>query len=64
MTSVVAPKSWIRLMAIKKQNNSHTTPPQIHIAFIMPRPKGIGSRYKSGTGNNQGRQQTTPRDNR
>ena len=51
-------------MAIDKQNNSHTTPPQTHIAFIMPRPKGIGSRHKSGTGNNQGRQRTTPRDNR
>ena len=30
----------------------------------MPRPKGVGSRHKSGTGNNQGRQRTTPRDNR
>ena len=40
------------------------TPPQNHIAFIMPSFKGIGSRHKSGTGNNQGRQQTTPRDNR
>ena len=30
----------------------------------MPRPKGIGSRHKSGTGKNQGRQRTTPRDNR
>ena len=29
----------------------------------MPRPKGIGSRHKSGTGNKQGIKQTTPRDN-
>ena len=30
----------------------------------MPRTKGIGSRHKSGTGNNWCRQQTAPRDNR
>ena len=30
----------------------------------MPRPKGIGSRQNIGTGNNQGRQRTTPCDNR
>ena len=29
----------------------------------MPRPKGIGSRHKIRTGENTGRQQTTPRDN-
>ena len=52
------------LMAINKQNNRHTTPPQTHIAFTMPLPKGIVSRHKSGAGNNQGRQRTTPRDNR
>ena len=52
------------LMAIKKQNNRHTTPPQTNIAFTMPLPKGIVSRHKSGAGNNQGRQRTTPRDNR
>ena len=52
------------LMAIDKQNNRHTKPPQTHIAFIMPRFKGIGSRQKSGTGNNQGRKRTAPRDNR
>ena len=51
-------------MAIKKQNNSHTTPQQTHITFIMPHPKGIGRFHKSGTGKNQGRQQTTPHDNR
>ena len=38
------------LMAIDKQNNRHTTPPETHIEFIMPRFKGIGSRHKSGTG--------------
>ena len=51
------------LMAINKQNNRHTTPPQTHIAFIMPRFKVIGSRHKSGTGNNQVRQQMNPLDN-
>ena len=51
------------LLAVNKQNNSHTTPPQTHIAFIVPRPKGIGSHQKSGTGNNQGRQRTNPRGN-
>ena len=30
----------------------------------MPRPKGINSFHKSGTGNNQGRQRTTPYDSR
>ena len=30
----------------------------------MPSTKGIGSCHKSGTGNNQGRQRMTPRDNR
>ena len=58
MTAVVAPKFGSRiLMAINKQNNRHTIPPQTHISFIMPYFKGIGSRHKSGTGNNQGRQQ-------
>ena len=47
-----------------KKNNRHTTPPHTHIAFIMPLPKGIGRCHKSGTGNNQGKQQTTPYDNR
>ena len=51
-------------MEIHKQNNSHTTPPQTHIAFIVPRFKGIGSFHKSGTGNNQVRQQTNPWNNR
>ena len=65
MTSVVAPKVGSHLlMAINKQKNRHTTPPQTHIEFIIPRFKGIGSCHKSGTGNNQGRQRTTPRDNR
>ena len=52
------------LMAINKKNNRHTTPPQTHIAFIVPRFKVIGSRHKSRIGNNQGRQRMTPRDNR
>ena len=51
------------LMAIKK-NNMHTTPRKNHTEFIMPCPKGIGRCHKSGTGNNQGRQRTTPHDNR
>ena len=51
------------LMAIKRQNNRHTTLPRTHIAFIMPHPKGIGSRHKSWTGNNQGRQRNNPCDN-
>ena len=51
-------------MAIDKQNNRHTIPPQTHITFTVPRFKGIGSFHKSGTGNNQGRQRTTPQDNR
>ena len=65
MTAVVAPKYGSHLfLSIKKQNNSHTTPPQTHIAFIVPLPKGIGSRHKSGTWDNEGRQQTNPHDNR
>ena len=51
-------------MSINEQNNRHTTPPQTHIAFIIPRPKGIGSRHKSGTGNNQDKQIMTPHGNR
>ena len=51
-------------MAIDKQNNRHTTPPQNHIVFIVPRFKGIGSCHKSGTGGNQGRQRTTHHDDR
>ena len=31
------------LLVINKKNNMHTTPPHTHIAFIMPRPKGIVS---------------------
>ena len=65
MTEVVAPKIWPSSFdGHQQQNNRHTTPPQTHIAFIMPRPKGIGRYHKSGTGNNQGRQQKTPHDNR
>ena len=65
MTAVVVLKSGSHLlMAIDKQKNSHTTPPQTHISFIVPRFKGIGSCHKSGTWNNQGRQRTTPHDNR
>ena len=51
-------------MAINKQNDRHTTPPQTHIAFIMLRPNGIGSRQEIVTVNNQGRQRTTPCDKR
>ena len=49
-------------MAINKKNNRHTTPPQTHIALIMPLSKGIGLFHRSGTWNNQGRQRTTPCD--
>ena len=52
------------LMDINKKNNRHRISPQTYIVFIMPYTKGIGSRHKSGTGNNQGRQRTTPCDNR
>ena len=52
------------MMAIDKQNNRHTISPQTHIVFIMTRPKGIVICHKIETGNNQGRQQTNPRDNR
>ena len=48
----------------KKLNNRYTISPQTHIVFIMPRPKDIGSCHKNVTENNQGRQRTTPRDNR
>ena len=34
--------------------------PPLNNSFIIPRPKGIGSRHNSVTGKNQGRQQTTP----
>ena len=52
------------MLAINNKNNRHTTPPQTNIAFIMPRPKSIGSHHKSGTRNNQGRQKMSPFDNR
>ena len=52
------------LLDTNKQNNRHATPPQTNIYFIMPRTKGIGSRHRSGTGKNHGRQQTSPNDNR
>ena len=48
------------LMDTNKKIPVKKKPPQTHISFIMPRPKGIGSCIKSGTGNNQGRQQTNP----
>ena len=51
-------------MAINKQNNRHRILPQTNILFIMPLPKGIVSRHKSGTEKNQGRQRTTTRDKR
>ena len=44
-------------------NNRHIISPKTHMVFIVPRPMGIGSLHKSGTGNNQGRQRTTPSDN-
>ena len=52
------------MLAINKQNNRHTTPPQTNIEFIMPLPNFIVSLHKSGTWNNWGRQHITPRDNR
>ena len=52
------------LMAINKQNNRHKTAPKTHIAFIMPRSKGIGRCHKSGTGNYRCRQQGNDHDNR
>ena len=46
------------MMAIDKQNNRHTTPPQTYIVFIVPRSmKGLGRCHKSRTWNNQGRRQ-------
>ena len=46
MNSVVAPKIGSHLLLdIIKQNNRHTIPPQTHISFVMPRPKGVGSRH-------------------
>ena len=53
------------MMAIDKLNIRHRISPKTHILFVMPRPKkGLGRCHKSGTGNNQGRRRTTPRDNR
>ena len=53
------------MMAIDKWNIRHRISLQTHILFVMPRSKkNIGRCHKSGTGNNQGRRQTTPRDNR
>ena len=64
MTAVVASKSWRFPFVLHQQKNSrHTKPPQTHISFIVPRPKGIGSRHKIKTGNNQVRKQITPHDN-
>ena len=65
MTAVIAPKSWLLTFfwPSTTTNNRNITPPQTHITFIMPRPKGIGGRHKSGTGKNQGRQLTTHCDN-
>ena len=51
-------------MAIDKQNYRHTISPKHYIVFIVPRPMGIGSCHKSGTGNNQGSQQMNPCNNR
>ena len=53
------------MMAIEKQNIRHTISPKTHTLFIIPRSKkGLGRCHKSGTGNNQGRRRTIPRDNR
>ena len=48
-------QTWLQLLpkkngfhlffAINKQKNIHTTLPHTHIAFIVPRPKGIRSHY-------------------
>ena len=51
------------MVAINKQNNRDTTPPQTRIAFVMPCPKDIGTYHKSGTRNNQVKQQKTTCDN-
>ena len=65
ITAVVAPKRWLSPFdGHQQQKYRHRTPPQTHIAFIMPRPKGIVVCHKIGTGKNQGGQRTTPRDNR
>ena len=46
MTAVVAQKVGSHiLLAINKKNIMHTTTPQTNIAFIMPHPRGIGSRH-------------------
>ena len=43
----------------------HTISQQTNILFIMPRSKkGLGRWHKRGTGKNQGRRRTNPRDNR
>ena len=53
------------IMAIYKQHKRHKISPQTHIVFIVPcYKKGLGRCHKSGTGKNQGRRRTTPRDNR
>ena len=66
MTQVDAAKfGSLNIMAIFKQNNRHTISPQSHIVFIMPlSKKGIGRCQKSGTGKNQGRRRTAPRNSR
>ena len=48
----------------KQQKNSHITPPQTHIAFIMTRPKGIASHQKKEQGTIREGKKVTPRDNR
>ena len=46
MTAIFAQRIWIHLLlAINKQNNMQITLPHTHIAFMMTRPKGIGSRH-------------------
>ena len=63
VTAVFVPNVWLSPFdGYQKKNSRHTTPPQTHISFIIPRPKGIGCFHKNGTGNNKGRQLTTPHD--
>ena len=64
MNAVVDPKRWLwHFDGHQEKNYRHTTPLQTNIAFIVPRPKGIGRWPKTGTGNNQSRQKTTSNDN-
>ena len=53
------------MMEIDKWNIRYTISSKTHILFVMPRSKKVlGRCHKSGTGKNQGRWRTTPRNNR